>query len=183
MLLTPKEVARRLNVSPRTVYLWLEQGRLPAVRLSQRVTRVPEEAVVALVESMTTAATDTALMARESSATYCPTCGAPNLVVADTTPSQRIMDAVRQHRDEILEIADRRRAENVRIFGSVARGDAREDSDLDILVDLKPHASLFDLGGLNGELETLLGMKVDVVPANSVKAPIRERVMSEAVPL
>ncbi len=184
MLLTPRQVAARLNVSPRTVYKWLDEGRLPAVRLSERVTRVPEDAVETLIESMTTPAASGASFAAESSATYCSTCGgAVTVAPAEKTPSQRMMDAVRSHRDEILEIADRRRAENLRIFGSVVRGDAREDSDLDILVDLKPHASLFDLGGLSGELEELLGMKVDVVPARSLKHAIHERVLDEAVPL
>lgn len=183
MLLTPRQVAARLNVSPRTIYVWLEEGRLPSVRFSERVTRIPEDAVDALVEEATTVAVASASVAAESPATYCPTCGNATMPAPAAPASQRIMDTVRAHRAQILEIAERRHAENVRIFGSVARGDAREDSDLDILVDLKPHASLFDLAGLNGELEELLGIRVDVVPANRVKAPIRDRVMAEAMPL
>lgn len=185
MLLTPKQVAERLSVSVRTVYQWLEEGRLPAVRLSERVTRVPEDAVEALVASATVGPSG-ASIAAESRAAYCPTCGCAvvSRATADpASPSERVVAMVRAHRDEILGIAERRRAENLRIFGSVARGDARDDSDLDILVDLKPHASAIDLAGLNGELEALLGMRVDVVPARSLKQGVRERAMAEAVPL
>lgn len=71
----------------------------------------------------------------------------------------------------------------MRVFGSVARGDVRADSDIDILVDLEPGRSLFDLGGLLYDLQTLLGVDVDVVTEKGLRPRIRERVLQEAVPL
>ena len=93
----------------------------------------------------------------------------------------RLMLQVR--RNEILSIAARYGARNVRVFGSVARGDARPDSDVDILVDMEPGRSLFDLGGLLSELQTLLGVDVDVVTEKGLRPRIRAQVMREAVPL
>ncbi len=86
-------------------------------------------------------------------------------------------------RAEILEIAARHGAYNVRVFGSVARGEADEKSDIDILVSLEPGRSLFDLGGLLFDLEKLLGVRVDVVTENGLKTRIRDRVLSEAIHL
>ena len=84
-------------------------------------------------------------------------------------------------RDRILQIAANHGARNVRIFGSVARGDADTASDVDFLVDLEPGRSLLDLGGLQMELEALLGRPVDVVTERGLKTRIRERVLREAV--
>lgn len=188
-MLTPKQVATRLAVSPRTVYLWIEQGRLPAVRLSERVTRVSEEAlarfeaagVAAGATRMPTAPGGAGLAAEERVAYGATTLQRrPSGMV---TPAQRLRGLLDKHRIEILEIAERRRTENLRVFGSVARGDAHDGSDIDILVDLKAHASLLDLNGLNGELEALLGVDVDVVPAKNLKPQIRDRVLHEAIPL
>lgn len=86
-------------------------------------------------------------------------------------------------RADILRIAAHYGAHNVRIFGSVARGEARPDSDVDVLVDLEPGRSLFDLGGLLMELQDLLGCRVDVVTEQGLRPRIRERVLREAVPL
>lgn len=86
-------------------------------------------------------------------------------------------------KEKILEIADRYGAYNVRVFGSVARGEAHPDSDIDILVDMEPGRSLFDLGGLLFDLQQLLGVDVDVVTENGLRSRIRERVLNEAVPL
>jgi len=86
-------------------------------------------------------------------------------------------------REDILSLASRHGARNVRVFGSVARGDTRPDSDVDILVDMEPGRSLFDLGGLLYDLQTLLGVDVDVVTEKGLRPRIREQVMREAVPL
>ena len=86
-------------------------------------------------------------------------------------------------RQDILEIAARYGARNVRIFGSMARGDAGPDSDLDILVDMEPGRSMFDLGGLLYDLQAFLGVEVDVVTEKGLRPRIRERVLREAVPL
>ncbi|MBI3272464.1 MAG: nucleotidyltransferase family protein, partial [Planctomycetes bacterium] len=86
-------------------------------------------------------------------------------------------------RDEILRLAQRHGARNIRVFGSVARGEADDQSDYDFLVDLEPGRSLFDLGGLLTELSDLLGRPVDVVTEKGLRARIRERVLAEARPL
>ncbi len=86
-------------------------------------------------------------------------------------------------RDEILRVADRHGARNVRVFGSVARGDADERSDVDFLVEMASGRSLLDLGGLLMDLQDLLGRRVDVVTERGLKERIRDRVLREAVPL
>ncbi len=86
-------------------------------------------------------------------------------------------------RQEILDIGARYGAQRMRIFGSVARGEITPDSDVDILVDLAPDRSLFDLGGLLVELQELLGCKVDVVTEKGLRPRIRDRVLREAIPL
>lgn len=91
--------------------------------------------------------------------------------------------AVHQHRDAIYLAATRFRVANPRVFGSALRGDDGEDSDLDLLVDALPGATLFDLGGLQDELETLLGVHVDVVTARDLPAKFREVVLAEARPV
>ena len=93
---------------------------------------------------------------------------------------------LRARRDEILRIADKNGARNVRIFGSVARGDAIESSDVDILVDIFSDARGFEYFGvledLRRDLEALLGRKVDVMDSAALKRT-RDRVLAEAVPL
>jgi len=85
-----------------------------------------------------------------------------------------------EKRNEIVKIARRHGATNVRVFGSVARGDDDQDSDVDFLVDLERGRSLLDLGGLLMDLQTLLGTSVDVVTEKGLRSRIRERVLSEA---
>lgn len=90
---------------------------------------------------------------------------------------------LKEKREEILRMAEKRGARNVRVFGSAARGETDEKSDIDFLVDLEPGRSLLDLGGLWWELNELLGVKVDVVTERGLRERIRERVLKEAVPL
>ncbi len=92
-------------------------------------------------------------------------------------------ELLKDRREDILRIAQQHGAHNVRIFGSVARGDARPDSDIDVLVDLEPGRSLFDLGGLLIDLQDILGRDVDVVTEKGLRDRIRARVLKEAVPL
>ncbi len=89
----------------------------------------------------------------------------------------------RRRRDEILRIAEHRGAHNVRIFGSVARGEADERSDVDFLIELEPGRSLRDLGGLLMDLQVLLNRPVDVVTEQGLRERIRQRVLDEAIPL
>jgi len=95
----------------------------------------------------------------------------------------KYQELLRARRTEILNIAGRYGARNVRIFGSVARAEADERSDIDFLVEMEPGRSLFDLGGMQAELEAVLGRPVDVVTESGLKARIRGRVLQEAVPV
>ncbi len=94
-----------------------------------------------------------------------------------------IDEGLKAKREEILLVAAKHGARNVRIFGSVARGEAGPRSDVDVLVDLDPGRSLFDLGGLLMDLRDLLGCKVDVVTEKGLRDRIRGRVLRQAVPL
>jgi predicted nucleotidyltransferase len=86
-----------------------------------------------------------------------------------------INELLQEKREDILRIASKRGASNVRVFGSVARGEADSESDIDLLVDLEPGRSLFDLGGLLMDLQDLLGHKVDVVTERGLRKRIRAR--------
>ena len=88
-----------------------------------------------------------------------------------------------QKREQVLEIAARYGAYDVRVFGSVASSEANDASDIDILVNMEPGRSLMDLGGLLYDLQKLLGIEVDVVTEKGLRARIREQVLREAVPL
>ena len=90
-----------------------------------------------------------------------------------------IAEVLADKKDEILRIAARHGAGNVRVFGSVAAGTAHPDSDIDFLVDLERDRSLFDLGGLLMDLQDLLGRKVDVVTEKALHWYIRDRVLKE----
>ncbi len=92
-------------------------------------------------------------------------------------------ELLKNKREEILRIASKHGARNIRIFGSVARGEAGSESDLDFLVELEPGRSLFDHASLLLDLEKLLGCEVDVVTERGLRPRIRERVLGEAVPL
>ena len=94
-----------------------------------------------------------------------------------------IQRLLKEKREEILRICAKYGARNVRVFGSVVRGEADEMSDIDLLVELEPGRSLFDLGGLQYELERVLGCRVDVVTERGLKERVRLRVLKEAVPL
>jgi predicted nucleotidyltransferase len=92
-------------------------------------------------------------------------------------------ELLKKHRAKILEAAARHGASNVRIFGSAAKAEDTIDSDFDLLVDLEPDRSLFDLGGLLMDLQKLLRRKVDVVTENGLHWYIKNKVLQEARPL
>ncbi len=94
-----------------------------------------------------------------------------------------IQELIQSKREEILQLASQHGACNIRVFGSVARGEAQSDSDIDFLVDLEQNLSPWFPVRLIRELEQLLGRKVDVITEKGLKERIRERVLQEAKPL
>jgi len=99
------------------------------------------------------------------------------------SPPAITMHLLREKRVDILRLADRGGARNVRIFGSVARGDTLRPGDVDFLVHFAPDRSLLDHGGFLNDLEILLGVPVDVVSERGLRPRFRERVLQEATPL
>jgi len=95
----------------------------------------------------------------------------------------RLPEFLQSKRDEILQLAARHGASNVRVFGSVARGDFDAGSDVDLLVDVEKGRSLIDLGVLLEDLRGLLRCEVDIVTEKGLRARIRDRVLKEAVSL
>ena len=91
--------------------------------------------------------------------------------------------SLRSKRDEILRLAERYGARNVRVFGSLVRGEATAESDVDLLVDMDPGRSLLDLVGLWQDLEDLLQCRVDVLTDGGLSPHLRDRIYAEAVPL
>ena len=93
------------------------------------------------------------------------------------------LETVRGKRSRLLDLVARYGARNLRVFGSVARGESDPSSDLDLLVDLEPDRSPIDLGALLADLEAELGASVDLVTEAGLRPVLRERVRREAVPL
>jgi uncharacterized protein len=102
-------------------------------------------------------------------------------LMAETTTRRPTLAELRGRRDEILKIASRYGVFNIRVFGSVARGDATDSSDVDLLVDIEAGRSLFDLGAFYMDLRDLLGYEIDL--GTEVKPRLRADVDAEAVPL
>ena len=94
-----------------------------------------------------------------------------------------IDDLLADKRDEILRLAEKHGAYNVRVFGSVARGEAAEDSDVDFLVDFSPGYTLWDRIGIIQDLRDLLGRDVDVVAEKNLRKYVRPHIIQDAVPL
>jgi len=90
---------------------------------------------------------------------------------------------LQQQKDSILALAHHYHADNVRVFGSVLRGEEREDSDIDLLVDFLPGSTLLDQAGLIEALSSELGRKVDVVSARALNKHIKPQILQEALPL
>ena len=106
--------------------------------------------------------------------------------MSTSTPAAlRLRAALAQHQSRVREILDFYGATRPRLFGSVARGDAREDSDLDLLVDLSPGAGneLLRVAGLSEEISELLGVKVDVVDVGLLRREVSTSALSDAVPV
>jgi hypothetical protein len=100
-----------------------------------------------------------------------------------TFPQMYLNDLLKSRREEILKIAANHGARNVRVFGSVARGEADAQSDIDLLVEFKRGTTLLGHAALIHDLEDLLGVKVDVVSEHGLRERVRDRVLGEAVAL
>ena len=94
-----------------------------------------------------------------------------------------ISEIIADKKEQILALAAKHGAFNVRVFGSVANGTADADSDIDFLVDMEKERSLFDMGGLLMDLQELLGRRVDIVTEKGLHWYIKERVLNEATPI
>lgn len=94
-----------------------------------------------------------------------------------------VRKALSNKREEILRITAAHGARNLRVFGSVSRGEATEKSDIDLLINLEPGRTLLDIVAIKQDLEDLLGCKVDVVTEDAVSPYIREQILKDAVSL
>ena len=97
--------------------------------------------------------------------------------------SINIKEIVATKRDDVLKIAKLRGAKNLRIFGSVARGDSGPDSDIDLLVEMEESRTLFDMAELTLDLEELFGRKVHVCTPDSIYWLLRKKILREAQPI
>ncbi|MDD2904395.1 MAG: nucleotidyltransferase family protein [Syntrophales bacterium] len=95
----------------------------------------------------------------------------------------KVNERLRQKREEVLKLAHQHGASRVRVFGSVAKGEETEASDLDLLVEMEPERSLLDMVAIKQDLEDLLGCRVHVVTEATVSPYLREKVLQEAVHL
>jgi len=93
------------------------------------------------------------------------------------------LEQLRAKREALIALADRYKAENLRVFGSVARGEEDENSDVDILVHFRQGASLFDLMDLKEDTEELLGLEVDIISDRGLSPYLANRILDEARPL
>ena len=93
------------------------------------------------------------------------------------------LEELRRRKSELEEIARRRGASNIRVFGSVARGTAGDDSDVDLIVDMAPESGGLSFVGLIVDLQEALGRPVHVVETTAPREPLLDRVLSDAVPL
>jgi predicted nucleotidyltransferase/DNA-binding XRE family transcriptional regulator len=98
-------------------------------------------------------------------------------------PRSPLRESIDRNRVPLTRVLRKLGATNVRLFGSVARGDDGPNSDIDLLVDLKSNVGLFALGEMSAEAERILGCSVDIVPASSLKPDLAERVLAEALAL
>jgi predicted nucleotidyltransferase len=92
-------------------------------------------------------------------------------------------EALRSHRDDIRRVVQAHRARNARVFGSVLHGDDTENSDLDVLVDPLPGATLLDMGAIQTELEEVLGVSVDLLTPGDLPVKYRAQVLKDAIPV
>lgn len=155
--LSQTEVARRALVAQSVISAYESGRREPSVSMLERLVRATGHRLV---------------LDLERSNDYSP--GLP-----DTPLGRRL----RQRRRSILACAALHGAQNVRVFGSIARGEDRPDSDVDLLVDLDKGTGLFALEALRRELSEILSVPVDIALSDSLRPRVREEVEREAIPI
>lgn len=155
--LSQTELAKRARVTQSVISVYESDRREPALStLARLVEATGHQLVVSLERDLTSKS------------------GLP-----DSAFGRRL----RRHRAAVLEIARRHGATNVRVFGSVARGQDTDESDIDLMVDLDPGVGLVSLASLQRELVDLLKIPVDVVPADSMRPRVKAQADSESIPL
>jgi predicted nucleotidyltransferase/DNA-binding XRE family transcriptional regulator len=106
-----------------------------------------------------------------------------DMVLTPARPRSPLRNSVDAHRVQLRRVLLGMGAKNIRLFGSVARGEDRPDSDVDLLIDVGPNVGLFALGRMRTEAERILGSKVDIVLAQGLKSDLSDQVLAEAIPL
>lgn len=104
-------------------------------------------------------------------------------MVSDTAKSQQVMEILESKRKELIILARKHGASNIRVFGSVSRKEETIDSDIDLLVDMAEDASLLDLARLKNDLEDLLGRPIDITTKPALHPMIADTILKEAIPL
>jgi excisionase family DNA binding protein len=160
--LSVEEISSYVGVRRETIYRWIERKAFPAHRVG-RLWKFKKEEVDGWILSET-GRDGMGRSAKESSR---------------KSPDQM----VRVKKLEILKIAEKHGARNVRVFGSLARGEAAIGSDVDFLVEMEEERTLLDLVALSQDLEDLLGCRVHVISEGGVSPYLRERIYAEAIPL
>lgn len=155
--LSQSEVARRAGVAQSVVSAYESGRREPSVSMLERLIAAAGHRMAIQLE-------------REPNEP-------PGL--PDTPLGRRL----RHRRKAVLACAGKHGATNVRVFGSVARGEERPESDVDLVVDLGPRTGLFGLGALKRELSEILGVPVDVAPRDSLRPKVRVEVEQDSIPL
>jgi predicted nucleotidyltransferase len=98
-------------------------------------------------------------------------------------PPSPLTQRLEARRDDVIAAIERYGGRNVRVFGSLARGDGTPESDLDLLVDLPPQTGILTLGRIARDVEAIMGLETEVVPTASLRAAVRDHVLAEAIPL
>ena len=155
--LTQAELARRAGTRQSAVSAYETDKREPSISTLQRL--------------LAAAGFDLQLQITESS------------VASKRLPTSLLAQRLEARRDDVIATIERYGGRNVRVFGSLARGNATPESDLDLLVDLPPQTGILTLGRIARDVEAILGLETEVVPTASLRAAVRDHVLAEAIPL
>ncbi|QIN62710.1 hypothetical protein SBC1_27260 [Caballeronia sp. SBC1] len=159
----------------------INRERFLALLTESGVTQVKSAGLIAEQTQRPCSARTVRSWAQESSCLNRHKCPLSRIVNREI--SVRPSMALDAHRAEIRRIVEANMATNPRVFGSVVRGEDKDGSDIDILVDALPGETLFDLGGIQYELQQLLGVRVDLLTPRDISVKFRADVLAEAVPV